>query len=66
MSFLKMLLSFAPWLSFLIIAHGSMFRLKLGIVVAAVITVINRQLQIRSPDGLRTGLPGRTGQYVLF
>lgn len=40
MSFFKMLLSFSPWLSFLIIAHGSMFRLKLGIIVAAVITVI--------------------------
>ncbi|MBA4419203.1 MAG: hypothetical protein C0392_15045 [Syntrophus sp. (in: bacteria)] len=39
-SFLKMLLTFAPWLSFLIIAHGSMFRLRLGIIVAAIMTVI--------------------------
>lgn len=40
MSFLKMLLGFAPWISFLIIAHDSMFRLKLGIVVAAVLSVV--------------------------
>jgi hypothetical protein len=39
-SFFKMLLCFAPWLSFLIIAHGSMFRLKLGIIVAAIMTVV--------------------------
>ena len=38
MSFLKLLLSFAPWISFLIISSGhSMFRLKLGIVVAALL-----------------------------
>ena len=40
MSFFKLLLSFAPWISFLIIASGhSMFRLKLGIVVAALLVV---------------------------
>lgn len=39
-SFLKMLLSFAPWLFFLIIAHDSMFRLKVGIIGAAVLTVV--------------------------
>jgi hypothetical protein len=37
--FLKLVLSFAPWLSFLIIAHGSMFRLKLGLAVALLLTV---------------------------
>jgi hypothetical protein len=40
MSFFKMLLVFAPWIAFLVIAHGSLFRLKLGIVVAAVLTVV--------------------------
>lgn len=40
MSFFKMLLSFAPWLSFLIIAHGSMFRLKAGIIVAALLSLV--------------------------
>lgn len=40
MSFFKMLLSFAPWICFLIIAHDTMFRLKLGIIVAAVMSVV--------------------------
>ena len=40
MSFMKMLLSFAPWISFLIISSGSLFRLKLGIIVAAILTVV--------------------------
>ncbi len=39
MSFLKLLLSFAPWISFLIIAQGSLLRLKIGLVVALVLSV---------------------------
>jgi len=39
-SFFKMLFSFAPWICFLIIAHGTIFRLKFGIIVAAVLSVI--------------------------
>lgn len=40
MQFLKLLLGFAPWLAFLFIAHGSLFRLKLGLAVAAILTVV--------------------------
>ncbi len=40
MSFFKLLLAFAPWLSFLIIARDSLFRLKLGLVVALVLVVV--------------------------
>ena len=40
MPFFKMLLVFAPWIAFLVIANGSLFRLKLGIGVAAVLTVV--------------------------
>ncbi len=40
MSFFKLLLAFAPWLSFLIIAHDSLFRLKLGLIVALVLSII--------------------------
>ncbi len=40
MSFFVMLLSFAPWIAFLIIAGGSLFRLKLGIIVAALLMVV--------------------------
>lgn len=39
-TFFKMLLGFAPWISFLVIAHDSLFRLKLGIVVAALLTIV--------------------------
>lgn len=40
MSFFKLLLAFAPWLAFLFIAHGSMFRLKLGLAVALVLSIV--------------------------
>jgi len=40
MSFFKLLLVFAPWLAFLFIARGSLFRLKLGLVVAIVLSIV--------------------------
>ncbi len=40
MAFLKLVLSFAPWLAFLIIARDSLFRLKLGLVVALALSVV--------------------------
>jgi hypothetical protein len=39
MSFFKLLLAFSPWLSFLFIASGSLVRLKLGLVVALILSV---------------------------
>lgn len=40
MQFLKLILSFAPWLSFLIIARGGLFQLKLGLAVALALSVV--------------------------
>ncbi|MGD0230425.1 MAG: hypothetical protein ABSC19_08710, partial [Syntrophorhabdales bacterium] len=40
MQFVKLLLAFAPWFAFLLISGHSMFRLKLGIAVAAVLVVL--------------------------
>jgi hypothetical protein len=40
LSFFKLLLAFAPWIAFLIIAHGSLFRLKLGLMVALALCVL--------------------------
>jgi hypothetical protein len=40
MSFFKLLLAFAPWLSFLIIARDSLFRLKLGLIVALILSIV--------------------------
>jgi hypothetical protein len=37
---LKLLLAFAPWFAFWIIAGPSMFRLRLGIITAAVLVVV--------------------------
>lgn len=37
--FIKLVLSFAPWLAFLIIAHGDMLRLKIGLAAALALTV---------------------------
>lgn len=38
-AFAKLLLAFAPWLSFLLIAHGSLLRVKLGLVVGLALSV---------------------------
>jgi hypothetical protein len=40
MSVFKLLLAFLPWISFLVIAHGGMLRLKIGLVVALVLSVV--------------------------
>ena len=40
MMFLKLILAFAPWLAFLFIAHGSLFRLKLGLIIALVLSIV--------------------------
>ena len=39
MALLKLLFTFAPWISFLIIAQDSLLRVKIGLVVALVLTV---------------------------
>jgi hypothetical protein len=39
MLFLKLILAFAPWLAFLFIAHGGLFRLKLGLIIALVLSI---------------------------
>lgn len=40
MSPIKMILVFAPWLAFLVIAQGSLFRLKAGLVTALALCVV--------------------------
>lgn len=56
MGFLKLLLAFAPWLSFLIIAHGSMFRLELGLCVALGLSVVMGVLRLHRGLILWVGL----------
>ena len=38
--FFKLLLAFSPWLAFLFIASGGLFRLKLGLMVGLVLCVV--------------------------
>ena len=40
MSFVKLLLSFAPWVAFLIIARGSLARVEIALVVALALSVV--------------------------
>ncbi len=40
MPFVKMILVFAPWLAFMVIAQGSLFRLKLGLIIAFTLCVV--------------------------
>jgi len=56
MSFFKMLFSFAPWICFLAIAHGSLFRLKLGLAVALVVSIIMGVLRLHRGVILWAGL----------
>jgi len=56
MGFLKLLLAFAPWLSFLIIAHGSMFRLELGLGIALALSILMGVLRLHRGVILWVGL----------
>jgi len=55
-AFLKLLLSFAPWLSFLIIAQGSLIRLKIGLVVALALSLVMGLARLHRGVILWTGL----------
>lgn len=56
MQFLKLLFSFAPWLAFLVIAQGSLMRLKIGLAVAAVLTVAMAVLKLHRGAIMWVGL----------
>jgi hypothetical protein len=40
MQFLRLLFSFPPWLAFLLIAHDSLLRVKIGLIVAFVLSIV--------------------------
>ena len=56
MGFLKLVLAFAPWLSFLIIAHGSLFRLELGLGIALALSILMGVLKLHRGVILWVGL----------
>jgi hypothetical protein len=40
LAFVKLLMAFAPWLAFLVIAHDTLYRVKLGLIVALVLSIV--------------------------
>lgn len=56
LTFLKLLLSFAPWLSFLFIAHDTLLRVKIGLAVALVLSVVMGVLRLHRGIILWVGL----------
>lgn len=55
-SFVRLLLAFLPWISFLLIAQGSLLRLKIGLVVALVINLTMGLLRLHRGIILWAGL----------
>jgi hypothetical protein len=56
LAFAKLLVSFAPWLAFLFIAHDSLWRVEVGLVVALVLSVIMGVLRLHRGIILWVGL----------
>jgi tryptophan-rich sensory protein len=56
MQFIKLVLGFAPWLAFMFIAHDSLFRLKLGLIVALVLCLLMGLLRLHRGVILWAGL----------
>ena len=56
MQFLKLLLGFAPWLAFLFIAHDSLFRLKVGLIVALLLSIVMGLMRLHRGVILWVGL----------
>jgi hypothetical protein len=56
LAFLKLILAFLPWLTFLFVAHGSLFRLELGLGLALAISVVMGVLRLHRGVILWCGL----------
>lgn len=56
MGFLKLVVSFAPWIAFLIIARDSMIRVEIGLVTALVLTVAMAVLRLQRGVVMWVGL----------
>lgn len=64
MSFVKLLLSFAPWIAFLIIARDTMARVELGLLVALMLSVLMAVLKLHRGIIMWVGLVFFTGATV--
>lgn len=64
MSFLKLVVSFAPWIAFLIIAKDTLQRVEIGLVVALALTVLMAVLRLHRGIIMWVGLVFFTGATV--
>lgn len=64
MSFVKLLLSFAPWVAFLIIARGSLARVEIALVVALTLSVVMAALKLHRGIIMWVGLAFFTGATI--
>jgi hypothetical protein len=62
--FLKLLVSFAPWIAFLIIAKGTLLRVEIGLLVALALTVVMALLRLHRGIILWVGLVFFTGATI--
>ena len=56
MSFVKLLLSFAPWIAFLIIARDTLHRVEIGLVAALILSVVMAVLKLHRGIIMYVGL----------
>lgn len=65
MLFLRLILGFAPWIAFLVIAHGSLLRLKFGLVIALALSIVMAVTRLHRGIIMRVGLIFFTSAVVL-
>ena len=64
MSFLKLVISFAPWIAFLIIARDTLARVEVGLVAALVLSVAMAALKLHRGIIMWVGLVFFTGATI--
>jgi hypothetical protein len=64
MSFLKLVLSFAPWIAFLLIARGNLQRVEIGLAVALGLSVLMAALRLHRGVIMWVSLVFSTGATV--
>ena len=64
MSLVKLLVSFAPWIAFLVIARGTLERVEIGLVAALVLSVVMAALKLHRGIIMWVGLAFFTAATV--
>lgn len=64
MTFVKLLLSFAPWIAFLIIARDTLHRVEIGLVAALILSVVMAVLKLHRGIIMYVGVTFFTGATI--